>query len=314
MVRLDPVDQLHALGDLHGDYGRFVKLLAQQGFIAEPLPRPKFISDGVNAPQVDFGKDVLWTGGDRNFVLLGDLINKGKQSLATLVLVMKLQEQAKTAGGDLRVVMGNHEQALLSGNVPERLQHELIKAGFDVADTVTGRNEIGQWMRDLPWLLIYGDDLAITHAGNTFGLSAKTLDSAIAAGVFRDGFTSEVVAHPDSIVNARLSPKPWTKKVEPKSRETVELVTSELGVDALVQGHQPGAVNFGKGVTREAHEPFVYADKLVLTDVGLSRAVTPGEAEPELAMFRFDRDDEDAKMKTSVAGAEGEFFPVPSQG
>jgi hypothetical protein len=50
-----------------------------------------------------------WTGGDTILVQTGDLVDRGEKVRDTLDLFMRLQQEAATAGGEVVVLMGNHE-------------------------------------------------------------------------------------------------------------------------------------------------------------------------------------------------------------
>lgn len=50
-----------------------------------------------------------WTGGDTILVQTGDLIDRGEKVRETLDLFMRLQQEAAAAGGEVVVLMGNHE-------------------------------------------------------------------------------------------------------------------------------------------------------------------------------------------------------------
>ncbi len=92
-------------------------------------------------------------------VLLGDLVNRGPDSLAVLRRVMRL-------GGAARCVLGNHDLHLLAIAYGVRPQHR--------KDTVTtvlealDRASLLQWLRSQPLALldkVHGHELLMVHAG-----------------------------------------------------------------------------------------------------------------------------------------------------
>lgn len=82
------VEQIVALGDLHGSYRPFTALLRGMELIDENLD---------------------WSGGRTHLVLDGDLLDRGSGERPLLDLVRRLESQAMKTGGGVHVVLGNHE-------------------------------------------------------------------------------------------------------------------------------------------------------------------------------------------------------------
>ncbi|MEM9385552.1 MAG: metallophosphoesterase [Pseudomonadota bacterium] len=94
--RWQNVARVIAFGDVHGDYDALRTLLA----FAE-------IIDG----------DDHWIGGDTHLVSLGDLLDRGPDSRRVMDLLMRLEGEAGAAGGHVHVLIGNHEQMNLTGDL-----------------------------------------------------------------------------------------------------------------------------------------------------------------------------------------------------
>lgn len=84
-----------AVPDVHGDYDRFVDVLVMAGLLD------------------DNGK---WSGGSSTLIQLGDVLDRGPSSRRVLDLLMDLQKQAKSAGGAVEMLIGNHEVMRLTGD------------------------------------------------------------------------------------------------------------------------------------------------------------------------------------------------------
>ncbi len=82
------VERIVAVGDLHGDYDQYITVLKNNGLIDEKLK---------------------WAGGKTHFVQLGDIPDRGPDSMKIIQHIQKLEKQAKRAGGKVHPLIGNHE-------------------------------------------------------------------------------------------------------------------------------------------------------------------------------------------------------------
>ena len=85
-----------AFGDVHGAYDDLVALLQELNVVNEELN---------------------WSGGNTQLVSLGDLIDRGPGSRSVVELLMKLDQQAASAGGAVHTVLGNHEVMVMTGDL-----------------------------------------------------------------------------------------------------------------------------------------------------------------------------------------------------
>jgi hypothetical protein len=63
------------------------------------------------------GAEDNWRGGDTRLVSLGDLLDRGPDSRQVMDLLMKLEAEAPAAGGQVHLVLGNHEVMNLTGDL-----------------------------------------------------------------------------------------------------------------------------------------------------------------------------------------------------
>ena len=82
------VERIVAVGDVHGRYDQLISILEGTALV-----------DG----------DSKWVGRKSNLVLCGDLVDRGPDDRAVLDLVRRLQKEAKSAGGAVHMLLGNHE-------------------------------------------------------------------------------------------------------------------------------------------------------------------------------------------------------------
>jgi hypothetical protein len=256
------VGEIWALSDVHGDYGALVALLAGAKIIGAAPASPV---------------EATWGAGSACLVVVGDLIDKGPDAPDVVRLLAALTAAAPAAGGRVVVTMGNHEAEFLAdpanskASGPDGLDPQLQSLGLDPATTAAGGDDIGLFLRRLPFAARVGGWF-FAHGGNTHGQPLAALSQALEQGVDAAGFGAVVLSDPDSLLEARLSkdgPQWWDATGDPKALLTTW--SAALGASHLVMGHQPGAVGFADGSQRAKDEMAEkYGGRLFLIDTGLS--------------------------------------------
>lgn len=140
------VDTIVAFSDVHGQYDVMHTLLRNQGII---------------------DKNDNWALGKAHLVITGDMFDRGPQINEVLWLVYQLDKQAQEAGGRLHLLMGNHEQMVLKGDL--RYIHPRYKVTEELTDkkydTLYGtETELGQWLRS-KHTLVKINDMLFMHGG-----------------------------------------------------------------------------------------------------------------------------------------------------
>lgn len=108
-----------------------------------------------------------WAFSTRRLVVVGDSVDRGEFVTETLWFLYELQQQAAAVGGEVHVVLGNHEKMLLSGQkkyVHEKYQHTQQIVGLSQAELYGPSSVIGQWLRQQPTIVILGNTLFV-HGG-----------------------------------------------------------------------------------------------------------------------------------------------------
>ena len=90
-----PAQRIVAVGDLHGDYSAWIEIARGAGLV-----------DAANH----------WAGGKTVLVQLGDIADRGADSLKIIRSLQQLQAEAPKTGGRVVVVLGNHEAMNLLGD------------------------------------------------------------------------------------------------------------------------------------------------------------------------------------------------------
>lgn len=94
--RIEGARRVVVFADVHGAFDALTSILRGQGIV-----------DGA----------LRWAGGDTQLVSLGDLVDRGADSRKVLNLLMRLEREARAAGGAVHVVLGNHEVMNIAGDL-----------------------------------------------------------------------------------------------------------------------------------------------------------------------------------------------------
>lgn len=90
------VERVVAVGDVHGDYEQFVRVLRAAGVVDARL---------------------RWAGGKTHLVQTGDCLDRGADSRKVLDLLMRLEKEARKVGGLVHPLIGNHEAMNMLGDL-----------------------------------------------------------------------------------------------------------------------------------------------------------------------------------------------------
>lgn len=85
---LQNIDSIFVVGDVHGRYDQLINLLQKSNII---------------------NGELQWIAGKSNLVFLGDLFDRGNDVTKVLWFIYSLEEKAKRNGGNVHLVLGNHE-------------------------------------------------------------------------------------------------------------------------------------------------------------------------------------------------------------
>lgn len=96
-LRAQPAQpRIVAVGDLHGDYSAWIDIARAARLI---------------------GPDLKWSGGRTVLVQTGDITDRGPDSLKIIRHLQQLHRQARSAGGNVIVLLGNHEAMQVTGDL-----------------------------------------------------------------------------------------------------------------------------------------------------------------------------------------------------
>jgi hypothetical protein len=188
---------LYVVGDVHGMTDEFFRLLVAGGLVSGRPGQPK------------------WSGGRAVLVQVGDVVDKGANSIAVLDLLMDLEHQAKSAGGRVITILGNHEAAFLSepfGNQTVELRADAARRKLDLCREVHSvKSKYGRWLRTRPVAAMVNGQF-ISHSGWAGSDSLEQLRTRYRDSVARDAWDSpftcgDHLAHPPT--TGILNVKQW---------------------------------------------------------------------------------------------------------
>jgi len=151
-----------AVGDVHGDFDQFVKVLRAAKVINEKND---------------------WSAGKTILVQTGDVLDRAPDSRKAIDLLMKLEAQAAKTGGAVHALVGNHEAMVVCGDWRYVHPGEFTafggERGFRKAMSPTAK--YGKWLCGNKTVVKVGDTIFL-HGGLTFPtakLSLKQINQAV---------------------------------------------------------------------------------------------------------------------------------------
>jgi hypothetical protein len=189
-LRWQGIERVIAFADVHGAYTELTALLRAAGVVDAQL---------------------RWSAGRAHVVSLGDLLDRGSDSRKVMDLLMRLQQEAAAAGGQLHIVLGNHETMNVLGDLryvepgeyaayvadedpgvrqQQRTQflarhpevgaadfERIFPAGYFGHRALLGpAGRYGRWLLGLPAAIVI-NDTAYMHAGPSQDLKGRSLEA-----------------------------------------------------------------------------------------------------------------------------------------
>lgn len=151
----------YVVGDVHGQLKKLTRLLKDVHLIDE---------------------QAAWSGGNAVLWFIGDLVDRGPDSIAVIDLVMRLQSEAARSNGQVSCLLGNHELLMLAayrfGRRSTGLSSNFItrwhQNGGNRKDLKALTSEHLDWLAQLPamataahCLLLHADAPLYLHYGNS---------------------------------------------------------------------------------------------------------------------------------------------------
>ncbi len=144
---LTGVTRIFAVSDIHGEFDHLFSLLQNAGVIS-------YLG--------------TWTWGDGHLVVDGDIFDRGDQVTECLWLLYRLESEAKKAGGDVHVLLGNHELMIMRGDYrylnEKYTKYIVAKSHMDLAELYGPESVLGRWLRSKN-SAVKINDIMFVHGG-----------------------------------------------------------------------------------------------------------------------------------------------------
>lgn len=240
----------YVVGDIHGCLEPFTRLLQKNGLL---------------------GKDLEWAGGTSQLWCLGDYTDRGPDGVGIIDLLMRLEREAKQAGGAVNALLGNHDLMLVSAKrfskieIPSFKSHGQKVTFQEIWLRVGGKQQDFdrlteahlEWLTDRPALALVDDHL-LMHADSLFYLDCgDTIDEI--NNTFWTVLHSDQYPALDVLADVFATRFAFINGGEDTAREML----NQLGGKRLVHGHTPiyGLVGYPPEFITE---PLVYNEGLCM--------------------------------------------------
>ena len=250
----------YVIGDVHGQLQKLCKILRDAHLVDEHL---------------------TWAGANAILWFIGDLVDRGPDSISVMNLVIRLQKEAPLTGGQVACLLGNHELMMLAayrfGRRSTGLSSNFItkwkQNGGNRKDLALLTKEHLDWLAQLPAMALTGKHL-LFHADAPlylrYGQSVEEVNTVV----------SSLLKKSDDLA--------WEELIEDFARrgafaanyggsDFARRYLTTYGGQQLVHGHTPIRA-FTRAAPKTITEPLIYSEQLCVNVDGGMFLGSPGFA------------------------------------
>jgi len=255
-----------AVGDVHGDLDALIRILVGVAIL---------------------GEDGRWIAQSTRLVLIGDLNDRGPESINVMDFVISLSKDAEREGGNIDALVGNHELLAVQQDYryvwPAEFGEleDFCYEGVNGIDAIyRGNGPYAQWIRQRPTIVKVGSTLFV-HAGLDSWARQFDLDSVNALVSNWVAYFQGVANSPDEstvwLIEEQHGGPLWTRRFGAETapdHDPVDLCTGlrhvlrQWDADRLITGHVPTKC---LGYTIAFPHP-TYGERVAVIDTGISRS------------------------------------------
>ena len=245
------VEKIVVIGDIHADYEVLIAVLKKAGLINDKLE---------------------WIGGKTYLVMIGDLVDgkaridnwTGDSDLKVINFLSKLIKLAKRKGGDVIILLGNHEFMNIRGNFSYSGDHGIQEMGGELKRLKYFNNQFRKFAKKC-YLVVNIEGWIFSHAGIPPEISKKYSISKLNA-MLQKFLSNEMSLHEDNVFFNIINGENGILTTREFGFNNVNCKRLSLSLQNLKANHMV----IGHTVQEKVNE--VCNKKLWRVDVGLSRA------------------------------------------
>jgi len=140
------VSEIAALSDIHGQFDLLIRLLQNN----------KIVDKSLN-----------WSFEEGHLVIVGDIFDRGDKVNEILWFIYELEAQARSKGGRVHYLLGNHEYMVLYNDlryVHEKYNRSSKLLNLEYDELYSDNTILGRWLRSKA-TIVKINDIIFTHAG-----------------------------------------------------------------------------------------------------------------------------------------------------
>lgn len=217
-------DRLLAVSDVEGNLGGLVDVLLSATVIDDAM---------------------RWTFGKGHLVVLGDVFDRGLNVTECLWLLYELEGRARAAGGDIHLILGNHEVMNLTGDlryVRNKYRENAALLGEKLEELYASRTLLGRWLRSRNAIMKIGDEIFV-HGGISPSVaeskvSIATLNDALRTALAADAWPKAKEGHLKMVVDGKEGLTWYRGYVkDPIDAEKMDAILAAFDAKRVVVGH-----------------------------------------------------------------------------
>lgn len=197
----------------------------------------------INSNVID--NELNWTFGQGHLVLVGDFVDRGNSTTQVLWFIYKLEQDAKTHGGQVHYILGNHELKNLQGNYKSASEKYFRVASVlkrQPQELYSSKAMLGKWLLSKNPIESINGNLFV-HGGLDPNLSETGLSLGEMAEIIRSHYANIYYPMPiedikQQLISTKTGPC-WYRGYfkEDLSQAEIDRLLIRFDANAVVVGH-----------------------------------------------------------------------------